>query len=261
MRRRMVVYAVVIPVMFGLTLGCGQAKKKQEQQQSQLQKQSLAITKSYEALVNARKKVADEKATLEQLKQIRKRKLTDEQKQQLAQLPEQIKADEQDVSKKYDEVQDKLATFLNFALNNAPKAPQTAAALKIYSDEAINNAETAIREAGDYKKAIEILQTAVGYYESAGLTPYKLLKQKMTLYDQMQFITKDRFDAVKKGMSEEEVSKTAGYPYYMNKKHEKGVDFWLYPRRDGGAAAIYFNRHHKVYSKRWNAVKPKVKKD
>ncbi len=261
MRRRILVTMLIIPVMIGLNVGCGQAKKQQEKQQTQLQSQSLEITKSYEALVAARKKVADEKAALEELKKIRKHKLTAEQKQQLSQLPGQIKADEQDVANKYDDVQTKLATFLNFALNNAPKAPETAAALKIYSDEAINNAETAIREAGDYKKAIETLQTAVGYYESAGLTPYKLLKDKMKLYDQMQYITKDRFDAVKKGMTEDEVCQTAGYPYYMNKKHEKGIDFWMYPRRDGGAAAIYFNRHHTVYSKRWNAVKPQVKKD
>ncbi len=260
MRRRILVWAVMIPVMFGLSLGCGQAKKKQEQQQSKLQQQSLEITKSYEALLAARKKVAAEEATLEELKKIRKRKLTEEQKQQLSQLPGQIKADQQEVAKKYDDVQTKLANFLNFALNNAPNAPETAAALKIYSDEAINNAETAIREAGDYKKAIDTLQTAVGYYESAGLTPYQPLKDKMKLYDQMQYITKDRFDQIKKGMTEDEVCQVAGYPYYLNKKHEKGVDFWLYPRRDGGAAAIYFNKHHKAYSKRWNAVKPKVNK-
>ncbi len=261
MRRRIFLCFLTVFVAIGLTTGCGQAKKKQQQQQAQLQEQSLAVTKAYESLQAARKKLADDRAALAELKKIRKRRLTAEQKQQLEALPAQIKTEEENVSKLYDDVQDKLATFLTFALNNAPNAPETAEGLKIYSEEAMRNAEEAVKEAGDYKKAIEILQTAEGYYEGAGLKPYAPLKERMATYEQMRFITKDRFDKVKKGMTEDEVAATAGYPYYLNKKHEKGIDFWLYPRRDGGAAAIYFNRHKKVYSKRWNAVKPKVKKD
>ena len=48
--------------------------------------------------------------------------------------------------------------------------------------------------------------------------------------------------------------------YYMNvKKDEKrGITFWLYPKRDGGAAAVYFDKKSKVYSMNFEAVKTKV---
>jgi len=261
MRHRIFLYLLAIPLLFGLATGCGQAKKKEAQKQTKLQQQSLDLAKAYEGLQGLRAKVAEEQASLEELKKVPKRKLSDEQKQQIAQLPDQIKADSEAVATAYDTVQDKLSNFLNFALNEAPKAPETAGALEIYSKEAMVNAEDAVQKVGDYKKAIEILQTAESYYESAGLTPYPPLKDRMQKYDELRFITKDRFEAAKKGMNESEVAAITGVPYYMNKKHEHGVDFWLFPRRDGGAAAFYFNKHGKLYSKRWDAVKPKVHKD
>ena len=261
MRRRALTCFLVIPVMVGLMTGCGQKAKREAEARTQLQQKLTTIQTLWKHLNDSRDKLKTMKATLAELQATPSRKLDADQKQQLAALPEEISKTTQGNSTAYDELQEKLAAFLTGALNDHPDAPQTAEGLKVYSEEAIYTAEDAVNKAGDYKKALDILQTAKTYYDTVGIQPYQPLVDKMAEFEDMRFLTKERFDLVKKGMSEDEVAKVAGPPYYLNKKHERGIDFWLYPRREGGAAAIYFNKRHKVYNKNFDAVKPKVAKD
>ncbi len=261
MQRRALTCFLVIPVLVGLMTGCGQKAKKEAEARTQLQQQLTTIKTLWSNLHDSRDKVKTMKATLDELKATPKRKLDADQKQQLATLPDEIAKAVEANSAAYDQVQEKLATFLTKALNDHPDAPETAEGLKIYSDEAIFTAEDAVDKAGDYKKALNILQTAKTYYDSIGIQPYQTLVDKMAELEDMRYLTKERFDLVTKGMTEDEVAKVAGVPYYLNKKHERGIDFWLYPRREGGAAAIYFNKSHKVYNKNFDAVKPRVATD
>ena len=261
MQRRALTCFLVIPVMVGLMTGCGQKAKKEAKARAQLQQQLTTIQQLWNHLNESRDKVKTMNESLAELQATPSRKLDADQKQQLTTLPEEISKTVQSNSAAYDELQEKLATFLTGALNDHPNAPETAEGLKIYSEEAMYTAEDAVDKAGDYKKALDILQTAKTYYDTVGIQPYQPLVDKMAEFEDMRFITKERFDLVTKGMTEDEVAKVAGPPYYLNKKHERGIDFWLYPRREGGAAAIYFNNKHKVYNKNFDAVKPKVATD
>ncbi len=59
----------------------------------------------------------------------------------------------------------------------------------------------------------------------------------------------------------DEVKVVGGIPYYGNIQEDtkKGVETWLYKKREGGAAAIYFKtKTGKVYSTKFDAVKIKV---
>jgi hypothetical protein len=81
-----------------------------------------------------------------------------------------------------------------------------------------------------------------------------------TLRD-MRFITRERFDLVKKNMTMDEVKEIVGYPYYQNiqRNEKQGVETWLYRKKEGGAAAIYFKmKTSKMYNKNFEAVKLKV---
>ncbi len=261
MRRRILTSMLVIPIVFGLMTGCtSKEEREKEQKKAQMGQQITEIEQMYADLQKSREELASLRTALKEAEAIPVRKRSEETKAQLAELPDRIKTLEEKTSKDYDTLQDKLATFLTTALNDFPKAPETAKGLEIYAKEALYTAEDVVKKAGDYKKAIEILQTAKTYYESIGLTPYQPLLDAMDKYDEMRFITKERFDAVKKGMTEDEVTAVAGAPYYLNKKKDekRGIEYWLYPRRDGGAAAIYFNKKKKVYHKDFNAVKPRV---
>jgi hypothetical protein len=261
MQRRALTCLLVVPVLVGLMTGCGQKAKKEAEARTQLQQQLTTIQTLWSHLRDSRDKVKTMNATLDELKATPERKLDADQKQQLATLPDEVSKAVEANSTAYDQVQEKLAAFLTKALNDHPDAPETAEGLKIYSEEAIFTAEDAVVKAGDYKKALDILQTAKTYYDSIGIHPYQTLVDKMAELEDMRYLTKERFDLVTKGMTEDEVAKVAGVPYYLNKKHERGIDFWLYPRREGGAAAIYFNKSHKVYNKNFDAVKPRVATD
>ncbi len=261
MRIRILSSMLVIPIIFGLMTGCTSKEEREKQQKkAQMGQQITEIEQMYADLQKSREELSSLKTALAEAEAIPEKKRTDETTAQLEELPGKIEALEKKVSDGYDALQDKLATFLTTALNDFPQAPETAKGLEVYAKEAMYTAEDTIKKAGDYKKAIEILQTAKGYYESIGLPPYQPLVDAMATYDDLRYITQERFDQVKKGMTEDEVVAVAGAPYYMNKKKDekRHVEYWLYPRRDGGAAAIYFNRKKKVYHKDFNAVKPQV---
>ena len=77
----------------------------------------------------------------------------------------------------------------------------------------------------------------------------------------MRYITQERFDLVKKGMTMDEVKEVVGVPYYQNIQvdEKRGVETWLYRKAEGGAAAIYFRtKTGKSYNKKFDAIKTKV---
>ena len=96
------------------------------------------------------------------------------------------------------------------------------------------------------------------------LPPYQALVDEVAALDDMRFITQERYDLVKKNMTMDEVKEIAGYPYYQNiqKDEKRGVETWLYRKRGGGAAAVYFKmKTQKAYNKNFEAVKMKVVED
>jgi len=244
-------------------VGCGGKAKEEARKKAQLAQQLNQIKNDWNTLRQQREELTSARTALTEAEAVPTRKRDEAAKTQIEELPAKIAELEQKTGDGYDALQEKLATFLTTALNDSPQAPETVEGLKIYAEEAIYNADDIIKKSGDYKKAIDTLQTAKSYFETIGLKPYQPLKDAMTRFDEMRFINKDRFDQVKKGMTEDEVAAIAGVPYYMNKKtdEKRGIEYWLYPRRGGGAAAIYFNKKHIAYSKKFDAVKPRIATD
>ena len=80
-------------------------------------------------------------------------------------------------------------------------------------------------------------------------------------------MTEERFDAVKKGMSEAEVRETLGTPQPVNVREyeDRGVTAWFYPKAERKAAAgVYFKEKRgalAVYSLDFNAIKAEEEED
>jgi DNA-binding transcriptional regulator YhcF (GntR family) len=260
-RSRFLSCGIVVLVVLGLLSGCSRGPSEEELALEKLELQLETIQQQYQDLQQARTDVVTAEATLAEIEAVRERDRSDEQKAQLEELPAQIEALNVAKDEAFETLQATLADFLNVALNDFPEHPATLQGLNIYSDEAILIAEETVLKAGDYKKAISQLDSALRYYESLGLPPYQPLADKLAYLDEMRFITKERFDLVKKKMTMDEVKETIGTPYYQNIQVDKkrGVETWLYRKREGGAAAVHFKtKDNRVYNTNFDAIKTKV---
>jgi hypothetical protein len=254
----------VVLVVLGLLSGCSRGPSEEELNLAKLENQLETIQMQYQNLQQARTDIVTAEATLAEIEAVRERDRSDEQKAQLEELPAQIGALNTAKDEAFEAVQTNLADFLNVALNDFPDHPATAQGLNIYADEAILIAEETVEKSGDYKKAISQLDSASRYYESLGLPPHQPLVDKLAYLDDMRFITKERFDLVKKKMTMDEVKETIGTPYYQNIQFDvkRGVETWLYRKRQGGAAAVHFKtKDKKVYNTNFDAIKTKVVQD
>jgi hypothetical protein len=244
-----------------LVSGCSRGPSEEELKYAQLQEQLTTLKQQYQELQGARTDLAAAETTLAEIEAVAERSRTDEQKAQLEELPAQIEGLNATKDAAFDAVQGTVADFLNVALNDFPEDPITAEGLQVYSDEAIVVANETVVQAGDYKKALNQLDVALSYYDSLGLAPYQPLVDRIAELDDLRFITQERFDLVQKNMTMDEVKEVAGVPYYQNiqQDEKRGVETWLYRKREGGAAAIYFRmKSGKVYNKNFDAVKTKV---
>jgi tetratricopeptide (TPR) repeat protein len=79
---------------------------------------------------------------------------------------------------------------------------------------------------------------------------------KLSLAQKRQFVDPALFEQIVSGMRESEVEQILGLPRedWIRQKIEPGhvYSVWIYPRNDGGAAAVYFNGGV-VYHLNWDA--------
>ena len=259
--RRVISIVAAMVVLGGAFVACSKKPSEEEQKKAELDQQFTAVQQTYDQLQQTRTEISQAEQRQQELEAIPERRRTDEQKQELEQVTTKVNDLSTTRDAAFDQLQGNLADFLNVALNDFPNDPRTLDALRIYSEEAIIYADDAVQGAGDYKKALDRLNNALGYYEAINAEPYPPLKDKIQQLEERRFITRERFDEVKKNMTKDQVKEIAGVPYYGNIHEEKkqGIEYWLYPKEDGGAAAIYFNnKSGKVYNKNFDAVKPKV---
>jgi hypothetical protein len=223
--------------------------------------QLATLQQQFQDLQQVRADLAAAEVSLAEIEATKERDRSEEQVAELDELPARIEMLNATKDEQYEAVQATLADFLNLALNDFPEDPGTIEGLGIYADEAILIARDTIFQAGDYKKAIDQLDAALSYYDSLDLPPYQPLVDEIATLRDMRFITRERFDLVKKKMTMDEVKEIIGYPYYQNiqRNEKQGVETWLYRKSEGGAAAIYFKmKTSKVYNKNFEAVKIKV---
>ena len=251
-------------MVFGLVSGCSRGPSEEELAQAAFEEQLANLQQQYEVLQQSRTDLAASEVMLAEIEAIKERDRSEEQIAEFEALPAAIVEQGTARDAAYDAVQATLADFLNIALNDFPEHPATVQGLNVYSDEAILNAEDTVARAGDYKKAMNQLDAANSYYDSIDLPSYQPLVDKIAELDDMRFITQERFDLAKKNMTMDEVKELIGVPYYQNIQvdEKRKVETWLYRKREGGAAAVYFKTtNNKVYNKNFEAVKLKVAKD
>ncbi len=260
MRYQRILPCITISVLVvGVLVGCSGESKETQAKVAQIDEQFAALEQSRGELAAVRDELAATTAMVAEIEAIEEKKRTDEQKASFDEATARIPELTTTLDAAYDDYQARLADFLNFALNEFPDGEKTAQGLLMYAEEAVYNANDIVRKSGDYKKAIDTVNSAKGYYEVINKEPAQLLLDKIAELEDWRYITRQRFDAVTKNMTEQQVRDTAGVPYYMNiKTGEGGVTFWLYPKREGGAAAIYFNKKNTVYATDFEAVKTKV---
>jgi hypothetical protein len=251
----------IVVLVGGAIVGCSRGPSEEEIALANLQAAYATIQEQYDVLTQTRADIVTLSASIAEVEAVDEAKRTDEQKAMLEEA--QVKLGEltatQDTT--FEDMQGNIADFLNTALNDFPAAPETKSALDIYSEEAILVANDMVAKAGDYKKAIDHLSATGSLYDQAGLPQYQPLADRMTELDEWRFITQERFDEVKKNMTKDEVKAIAGVPYYQNiqEDQKRGVTTWLFRKREGGAAAVYFKmKNEKVYNKNWDAIKTKV---
>ena len=263
-RSRFLPCSVAVLVAIALISGCSRGPSEEELAQAQFEEQLAQLQTQYQDLQQRRADLVAATAAMAEIEAVRERDRTDEHKAELESLPVRIEELTVARDQAFDLAQGTLADFLNVALNNFPEDPATVEGLNIYSDEAILIARDTVLKAGDYKKATDQLASALSYYETLSLPVYPKLAETLAELEEMRFINQERFDLIKKSMTMDEVKEVAGVPYYQNIQvdEKRGVETWLYRKKDGGAAAIYFRvKTAKSYDKKWDAVKTKVVTD
>ena len=103
-----------------------------------------------------------------------------------------------------------------------------------------------------YDRAIEMYQSILA------VDPGNIdAKQRIAAAQQRLYIDNGAFDLVTTGMTEQEVQAKIGLPRedWIRQKLENYRVFavWIYPKADGGAAAVYFD-NGVVYHKNWEAT-------
>jgi hypothetical protein len=184
-------------------------------------------------------------------------RLTPAEAARRSELAARVKEAESRFESAYGADQSALADFLNDALNSRPQDPTTLTALRLYLDSALRNARDFIGRSGDYRRAIELLETARGYYEAVSAPVPEDLTAAIAGARDFRTITRARFDQLRKGMKGSEVKALVGVPYYANVRHSevggKRVTSWLYSRDDGDVAALYFDDRGQLYAWKWDA--------
>jgi len=105
-----------------------------------------------------------------------------------------------------------------------------------------------------YDRAIEIYNEAL-QFEPANATATARIAEAQ----KRRYVVMASFANVKGGMKEEEVRRLVGLPredwIKQVVQNARVYSVWIYPKADGGAAAIYFD-NGVVYHTNWNAAAP-----
>lgn len=189
----------------------------------------------------------------------------DAKRQQLASLETQAAAGadvaaqldtlNQELDKAEEALGSRLAAYINGdpPLVGEPLKPEQLAAARMKSSEDMVIAQEFITLGGDYRKAIEIYESALV------LDPDNAaLKTALAAAETNRYMSAERFAQVKKGMTQDQVRAALGVPLSRNMKDypDKKVSAWFYPKNEtGDAAGIWFNDKKVAYQVSYDAVK------
>ncbi|MEM1244751.1 MAG: hypothetical protein AAGA81_07200 [Acidobacteriota bacterium] len=148
-----------------------------------------------------------------------------------------------DVNSAADDFSNTVVQFINSGVDqDATETEEFKAAISMKSGEDILLARDYIARGGDYRRAIQIVEQQLQFDpENADL------QAAMDEFSDWRYINRARFDALKKGMTEQEVRDTVGIPFHRNIRDypEQNSVGWFYQKDDegedaGGPSAIFF---------------------
>ncbi|MFL6197710.1 MAG: hypothetical protein ACJ76J_00900 [Thermoanaerobaculia bacterium] len=131
------------------------------------------------------------------------------------------------------------------------------AAIRMKSDEDIRLAREYIEEGGDYRRAIEIYETAL-----AADPDNPRLRAELETARARRYVTRERFALVREGMTQDEIRRLLGPPNLLDVRDypERGVTAWFYPKdASGAAAAVWFRKGEpspEAYLLDFDAIQP-----
>jgi tetratricopeptide (TPR) repeat protein len=167
-------------------------------------------------------------------------------------------AGERAVAARTEELNRRLVDFINSMppAEGEKPAGRLLDAVRMKSDEDILLAHEFIRQAGDYRRAIDIFEAALAVDPDN-----PRLRQELDDARARRYMTAARFAQVKKGMTRDEVRAMLGQPNVRDVREfpERGISAWFYTKdADGRAAAVWFAKDKSggvtVYMADWNAV-------
>lgn len=127
-------------------------------------------------------------------------------------------------------------------------------AAAVFAKEKIAIGDEYMNVLSRYDRAIEYYRSAL-QYEPQNATALARIAEA----EKRRFVELDTFSAVKNGMKEDDVRKIIGLPRedWIKQVVQKSRVYavWIYPKSDGGAAAVYFD-NGSVYHTNWNAAAP-----
>ncbi len=167
------------------------------------------------------------------------------------------------VERRSDELSRRLVAFLNQdpPREQEPLAPRQAQAIRWKSELDIYLARGYVERAGDYRRALDILEAALA------LDPgHAELRAELAAVRAARFVTAESFAKIKDGMSPDQVRAILGAPNphnvreYLEQGPGRGVTGWFYPKDDlGRAAGVWFAKDRGqliVYRADFSAVQP-----
>lgn len=125
-------------------------------------------------------------------------------------------------------------------------------AAQIYADEKVRVGDAYADLLARWDRAIEL------YRQALALDPtHEVARQRLARAEQRRYVTLDAFSHVRDGMTERQVEQLLGHPRedWIRQQVQGNRIFtvWIYPKNDGGAAAVYFEAGV-VYHVNWNAA-------
>lgn len=176
-------------------------------------------------------------------------------------LGTQITELEAEVETLTDEFSNRLVAFINAdpMIEGEEPTESQMNALRMKSSEDVVLAQEWIVKGGDYKRAIEIINTALMFDAD---NPE--LQAALAEFEANRYMTEERFATAEKGMTEAQIRSVLGQVNLHNVREypDKDVVAWFYPTAEGGkAAAVWFQPNEKtgileVYQIKFEAIDP-----
>jgi hypothetical protein len=158
----------------------------------------------------------------------------------------------------YADDQAALAELLNASVHTGAGGEAIATALGWYAESARRFAADLIATAGDYRRAIDLLETARDYFVDAHAPSPRELLDDLERARSYRVVTRVRFDRLSRGMTAPQARSLVGVPFSGNVRRAevagKRVMSWLYVNEDGGVTALYFDDSSHLYAWRWNVM-------